>query len=57
MILDSISSNGYAVKWDSTDKGVKAWTFDYDAIADGAAIEAATDTTIGTVGFLAVGLG
>jgi hypothetical protein len=57
VIVSGVSDNGYGCRWDATDKSIHAYTYDYDAGADGAAIEASNDTDIGVVHFIAVGLG
>ena len=56
VIITAGSDNGFLCRWDAMGKAIKAYTFDYDAVADGAAIQAANDTDIGVVEFLAVGV-
>lgn len=57
VILGGVSSGGYVVNWDTSDKGVKAWypTDETGVNADRVAAEAATDDTVGTVSFIAIG--
>jgi len=55
VIVGGTTDNGYLVSWVAASKALKAWKFDYDAVADGAAIEAVTDTDIGAVSFVAFG--
>ncbi len=51
-----VSDSGYLFEYIDSTGAVKAYHFDYDAVADGAAIEAATDTDVGEAQFIAVGL-
>jgi len=56
VVPQGVSDNGFLVEWIDASGAFKAYTFDYDAVADGAAIEAATDTDIGAFDFVAYGL-
>lgn len=56
VVLNSVSDNGFAGVWDTTGKAVKCFYFDYDGVADGAAIEAADDTDAGSFPFVVIGI-
>lgn len=43
------TKSGYLFEYDYTNKKVKAYRFDYDAVADGAAIEVANTTDLSAV--------
>lgn len=56
VILGGVSSGGFVVNWDTSDKGVKAWnpTDETGTPGDRVAAEAANDATVGTVSFIAI---
>ena len=54
VVCDGVSSNGYAMKWDTTQQCFRA--FDTGAAAGGALTEAVNATNIGTVNFIVAGL-
>lgn len=56
VVITGVSDNGYIGRWDSSGSAIKCYTFDYDAVADGAAIEAANDTDCGVFEFIAYGV-
>lgn len=56
-IEDAATSTGFLVNVDYTNSKFKAFYFDYDAAADGAAIEAAAASDIGTYRVRVVGTG
>ena len=49
------SENGYVLGFDKNTGKIKAYYGDYDAVADGALIEVASDTDLGTFDFVAIG--
>lgn len=55
-VVAGTSDEGYIFEWVDASGAFKAYTFDYDAIADGPAIEAAIDTDVGSAHFIAIGL-
>lgn len=55
-VVFDVSDNGHIFEWDLANDTVIARYFDYDAVADGAAIEVATDVDAGAANFIAFGL-
>ena len=55
-VSGGVSDSGFVLRWNNTSGAFEAFFADYDAVADGALIEAATDTDVGEVTFIAMGL-
>jgi hypothetical protein len=58
LIIAAVSEGGYGWAWDPSADKIKAMFGDYDAVADGALIEVATDTDLSAeiVDVIAIGL-
>ncbi len=56
VILDGSSDAGYVGQWDATNGTIVCYYADYDAGADGALIEAASDVDAGAFNFIALGV-
>lgn len=56
VVTDGASDSGYVFHWVDASGAFKVYHADYDAVADGALIEAPTDTDVGEVNFVAYGL-
>jgi hypothetical protein len=55
-VVAGVTDSGYLLEWVAASNSFKAYYFDYDAGADGAAIEVADDTDVGQAYFTAFGL-
>lgn len=53
VVTDGVSSNGYAVRWDTAAKAFRA--YDTGAASGNALAEAVNATNVGTFNFLAIG--
>jgi len=55
-VVAAVSDNGHVFEWVDASNAFKVFHADYDAVADGALIEAASDTDAGSAHFIAVGI-
>jgi hypothetical protein len=54
-VVSGASDSGFVFEWVDASNAFKVYYADYDAVADGALIEAADDTDVGSVSFVAIG--
>lgn len=55
-VVAAPSDAGYVFEWVDASNAFKAYFADYDALADGALIQAADDSDVGEAHFIAIGL-
>ncbi len=51
-----VTTSGYPLNWDNSEKAFKAFKGDYSASIDGPLVEASDGTNLGSVKFLAFGI-
>ncbi len=55
-VVAGVTDSGFILQWVAASKSFKAYYFDNDAVADGAAIEVVDDTDVGEADFIALGI-
>lgn len=56
-VVAGVSDNGHIFEWVDASNAFKVYHADYDAVADGPLIQAASDTDAGSAHFIAIGHG